>query len=109
MAASVTVNHKWVAGDRKEVAATVTFDSSYPTGGLAVTLAQLGFRNRVVGIFAGGARDASGNRYDIDWNGSATAPKLIASRTNAINGPQQEVPNATNLSTFSVNIVAIGK
>lgn len=109
MAATVVVNSKWVAGDRKEVQATVTFDASYPTGGLAVTLAQLGFRNRVTGIIAGGARDGSGNRYDIDWNGSATAPKLIASRTNAINGPQQEVPNATNLSTFSVGIIAVGK
>lgn len=109
MAAAVAIGDFWADGARDNRAVSVTFDASYPTGGLPVTLAQLRLNNSVTHIGHGIARDGSGNAYHVQWNGSVRSPKLIVSRTNAINGPLQEVPNATDLSAFTSRHIVIGK
>ena len=45
MALTVNVVRSFVVGDHRETVADVTFDSSYTTGGLAITAAQLNLSN----------------------------------------------------------------
>lgn len=103
MAASVSiVTGPEVPGNRKFVTATVTFDSSYATGGEAITASSLGL-DRLDFIWA-----VTQDGYIPSWNGSTTAPKikLFESLTTA-NG-LQEVASTTNVSTVVVRIFAFG-
>ena len=80
MAASSSIT--WaseVPGTRREVRGTITFDSSYATGGEAVTLAQLGLTR-------------------LDW--------LSVETTDG--APLAEVPSTTNVSTVVVRFHATG-
>jgi hypothetical protein len=71
MAASVAVT--WgpeVPGNRKVVHGTVTFDSSYPTGGEAVSLADLGL-SRLDWLEC-----LTSDGFVPAWDGSTSAPKI---------------------------------
>jgi hypothetical protein len=106
MAASVSINvGPEVPGSRKEVFGVVTFDSSYPTGGEAISVADLGF-TRLDWL------DVSAtNGYHPAWDGSLTAPKIkvfYADYNAESDGALIEVPNTTDLSTVTVRFRATG-
>lgn len=72
MALTYTKKRDYVTGDVKVWIGSVTFDSSLASGGESVDLTQLGFSQ----VFSIVAAPTAG--YVFDWDGSATAPKLVA-------------------------------
>jgi hypothetical protein len=103
MAASVSITlGPEVPGSRKEVYGTITFDSSYATGGEAVTLAQLGV-NRLDWLMVN-----AGAGYLPVWDGSTTTPKVLLYRQTAATGALVEVPSTTDVSTVTVRFKALG-
>lgn len=99
MAASISVTYgPEVPGNRKVVHGTVTFDSSYPTGGEAVTLADLGL-SRLDWL-----ETLTTDGYLPAWDGSTSAPKikLFDTTTGA------EETNGTNVSTVVARFRATG-
>jgi len=105
MAASVAITFgPEVPGSRKEVRGVVTFDSSYPTGGEAVSLADLGL-NRLDWL---DVTTVNGNVPA--WDGSTSAPKikLYWVDTTTDGAPLAEVPSATDVSATTVRFHAIG-
>jgi len=105
MAASVAITFgPEVPGSRKEVRGVVTFDSSYPTGGEAVSLADLGL-NRLDWL---DVTTVNGNVPA--WDGSTSAPKikLFWVDTTTDGAPLAEVPSTTNVSATTVRFHAIG-
>ncbi len=102
MAATVARNASFqtVVGDLRVAQADVTFDTSYPTGGLAVTAAQLGLTNvyaAVAQVKTAGVGSVTAVSYDV-----ANA-KLLAFTAAA------QVANATDLSAVSATVTAFGK
>lgn len=94
-------------GKQRSVAGSVTFDSSYPTGGEAFTAADLGLT--FLSSFEVEIDATAG--YVPVWNRSTTAPKLMAfygDNNNAADGPLIEVPNTTNIATAVARFVAYG-
>lgn len=73
---------------------SITFDSSYPTGGEALSLASLGFSRQVFSVVAGPTTTGHVGVWDL----SKTAPKLLAF-IGAGSAALAEVSNGTNLST----------
>jgi len=103
MAASVSITTgPEVPGNRKMVVGVVTLDSSYATGGEAVTLAQLGLsRLDFLSVTAGIG-------YLPTWNGSVTAPTILVYRQTAATGALVEVPSTTDMSATTVRFIAFG-
>lgn len=105
MALTFTLDDRQLVGNKRQVAGTVTFDSSYATGGETFTAADLGLSS----ITDVSIEDASG--YNIFWNRSTTAPTLQVfqgDNTNVAAAPGIQVPNATNLSTLTTRIKVTG-
>jgi len=106
MAASVTVlTGPEVPGNRKMVTGTVAFDSSYPTGGEAVALADLGL-SRLDWLTA-----ISTDGMHTVWDGSSTDPKIqlfYADYDAAANGALIEVPNGSNTTGRVARFIAFG-
>ena len=103
MAATTTINTgPEVPGNRKITTATVTFDSSYATGGEAIALADLGLLRLDHLVVDAGAG------YLAKWDGSTTAPKILLYRQTAATSALVEVPNTTDMSAISVKVLALG-
>lgn len=103
MAATTTINTgPEVPGNRKITTATVTFDSSYATGGEAITLIDLGLLRLDHLVVDAGAG------YLAKWDGSTTAPKILLYRQTAATSALVEVPSTTDVSTISVKVLALG-
>jgi len=103
MAASVAISiGPEVPGTRKEVFGVITFDSSYPTGGESVTLAQLGL-NRLDWLELN-----AGIGYLPTWDGSTSDPKVLLYRQTAATGAFVQVPNTTDMSATTVRFKATG-
>jgi hypothetical protein len=105
MAATVSVvTGPEVPGNRKFVTATVTFDSSYVTGGEAITASSLGL-DRLDFIWA-----VTQDGYVPSWNGSTTAPKikLYWVDTTTDGAALAEVASTTDVSTVVARIFAFG-
>lgn len=106
MAASVSITlGPEVPGSRKEVYGTVTFDSSYPTGGEAVSLADLGL-SRLDWLSVEGT-----DGHVPAWNGSATAPKIklfVADYDDTGKSPLAEVTNGGNTTGVVARFRAVG-
>ena len=105
MAASVSiVTGPEVPGNRKFVTATVTFDSSYATGGEAISLTSLGL-NRLDFLWA-----VTSDGYVPAWDGSTTNPKieLFWVDTTTDGAALAEVPSTTNVATVVARIFAFG-
>lgn len=101
MAATVSVTDRFVQGNKQVRFGTVTFDSSYPTGGEAVTAAQLGLTKvqRVIPTIKtiGGTVNVANVTYD------ATNSKFkVYDETPA------EVADTSDLSTLSIDFTAVG-
>lgn len=103
MAASVSITTgPEVPGSRKEVVGVITFDSSYATGGEAVTLAELGLSRLDYLVVTAGIG------YLPTWDGSLTTPKVLLYRQTAATGAFAEVPSETDMSATTVRFLAIG-
>ena len=103
MAASVSITTgPEVPGSRKEVVGVITLDSSYVTGGEAVTLAQLGLSRLDYLVVTAGVG------YLPTWDGSLTSPKILVYRQTAVTGAFAEVPATTDVSAVTVRFLAIG-
>lgn len=106
MALTISTHYPERIGRKKVVRGTMTFDSSYATGGLAFTPKDLG----MVTVEEVRAFPSSSGYVGV-WNRSVTAPKMQAfygDNNNAADGPLIEVPAATNISTVTVQFEAIG-
>jgi hypothetical protein len=103
MAASVSISYgPEVAGNRKTVIGVITLDSSYATGGEAVTLAQLGLtRLDYLQLNAGVG-------YLPTWDGSTDSPKVLVYRQTAATGAFVEVPSTTDMSATTIRFNATG-
>ena len=99
--ATPSVRQSW--GSVFAVPATVAFDSSYPTGGEAITAAQFGLAaiDDVIVTNGGG--------YVVSYIPS-TGKLLVryADYDAVADGALVEVPNATNLSALTVRVIVIG-
>lgn len=105
MAATVSVTYgPEVPGNRKVVHGTVTFDSSYPTGGEDVTLADLGL-NRLDWL-----ETLTTDGFVPAWDGSVSAPKikLFWVDTTTDGAALAEVVSTTNVATTVVRFRATG-
>ena len=101
MALTVTeVSRNQGPGNRMEVIATVTFDSSYATGGESLTPASLGFQTfDYVGLTTSG-----GYVFEYDHANS----KVKAYWPEADGAAMAEVASTTDLSAITCRIRAIG-
>ena len=107
MAASVSITTgPEVPGSRKEVVGVITFDSSYVTGGEAVTLAQLGLSRLDYLIVTA----VNGNIPA--WDGSTSSPKIklfwVPLDSAESKTPLEEVASTTNVSATTARFLAIG-
>lgn len=106
MALTFALDDRQLVGNKRQVSGTVTFDSSYVTGGEPFTAADLGL-TAITNFEA----QPSSVGYVATWDRSTSAPKLIAlygDNNNAADGPLIEVPNATNIATSVHRFVATG-
>lgn len=99
-----------IEGNKKVKVRTITFDSSYPTGGEALTASTLGFRKveevRPHGVF----RNTDGT-LAVPVSYDHTNSKLLAYQYNGASaGVAQllEVANTTDLSAFSGRVTVVG-
>jgi len=89
-----------VAGNKRRTIGTVTFDTSYPTGGEAVTANQVGMGKIEQFLIAFPVSSTPAIRAaDYDY----TNDKLRVYGENFA-----EIANATDLSTFSCKFEAVG-
>ena len=105
MATSVSITTgPEVPGSRMEVTGVITFDSSYVTGGEAVTLAQLGLSRLDYLIVTA----VNGNIPA--WDGSTSSPKikLFWVDTTTDGAPMAEVVSTTDVSSTTARFLAIG-
>lgn len=112
MAVTVTANYPERIGRKKVVTGTITFDSSYPTGGESVTVAQLGL-TQLQNLEVRPGLGSSTTGYVPVWatGRSVTSPAvqvLMGDNNNASDGPLIEVANTTDLSALVVDFVATG-
>lgn len=101
MAATVTIRKRTKYLGMYAVIADVALDSSYPTGGEAVTASQFGLQALQFVL----PSTAAGYMFEFDHtNGKikAVAP------TSAAAGAGTEVANTTNLSAVTVRVLAMG-
>ena len=93
-------------GARYEVVVPITLDSSYPTGGYAVTGTSLGLPCGLIDTIDCNTSPDSG--YDVRYN--YTTGNIQAFATGASSGAAlAEVTNATNLSTVTATAVVHGR
>lgn len=90
-----------VEGARRYSVANVTFDSSYPTGGEAITAAQLGLNSVAFAICNVKAVGGTVNVANVYYN-RATAKLMVFDETPA------QVASAADLSSLEVQVVAFG-
>lgn len=92
------------AGKKRQVVTEVTLDSSYPTGGEAITAAQLGLSKVDVAI----CETNTGHIAQYD-KANAKIKMYYADYDAVADGALIQVPNATDLSAVVVTVVAYGK
>lgn len=97
MALAVSIIDSVVEGNKRIVTADVTFDSSYPTGGEAVTLSTLGL-NSILFVQMPGAKVANLLQYDYAAN------KILA----YVSSTGSQVANTTDLSAVSFRARFVG-
>lgn len=86
-------------GDRKVWFGTITFDSSYPTGGELLVPADFGFDVQVDAVISLGSQ--LGNRY-VAWDPSTDKLRLYTALGT-------EAGNTTDQSTIVVAVMVIGR
>jgi hypothetical protein len=116
MGVTVTVIDKYSIGDRYEVIADVTFDSTYPAGGEAVTAANFGLDLEIKHIACGLARDPDTHdkAFSVDFDSAASKLILFASDdNNAADSPLLELSGLstpiTDASAYTARVVVKGR
>lgn len=125
MALTIGTPTRYSVGGRFQTSTPITFDSSYPTGGYAVTGQQLGLQaglidNIVCAQPSGGyvptynASTGSIQVFDPTSAHTHTENTAASYTQNATTGaatpsPAAEVPNATNVSTVSCTVICTGR
>jgi hypothetical protein len=104
MALTFTKQYFGVVGDRKCWRGTVTFDSSYPTGGEAVTAANFEFTLGIETVIIG-SNDEAG--VSARWDSANSKIKLFDE--NDTSGIEAEFANAGDASGNVVTLEAYGK
>lgn len=99
-----TAGKRFVIGDRRLVLAEVTFDSSYPTGGEAVTAADFGLDTQIDTVIPS-QPVTPGKKVAYDHENS----KLVVYAEDATSGVHAEAASASDQSTLSVRVTVIGK
>lgn len=106
MALSVSIIKSNSVGVQRMTLATVTFDSSYPTGGEALVAADFGLTKIEAVIPAGPARSSTPEALPVSFD--AANDKLLAFRVDQADDVFEQVPDTTNLSAYSVVLMALG-
>lgn len=103
MAAVVTVKQRRKFGNGFAVIADVAMDSSYPTGGEAVTARQFGLEvfDFVLGAPSGG--------YVPEFDHASKKLKVYyGDNDKASDGPLIQIPDKTDIATVVFRVVAFG-
>ena len=106
MALTHTADAPDIVSGERVVRGTITFDSSYATGGETFDIVNIGLTMLSHLTFAVGT-----SGYVPVWNRSTSAPEAQAfygDNNNASDGPLIEVPSTTDLSAVTVGYTAIG-
>lgn len=111
MAVAVTVLRNELAGTRRLVSGTVTFDASYNTGGEALAPSLLGmYQFDSLSLEPAGV-DAT-HAFVAQWNGQQGATSTVkvyqGDNANAAAAPLVEVPATTNLAALTMAFSARG-
>lgn len=101
MALSTTITRTGIMGDQRSVFGTITFDSSYPTGGEAFDKASIGLV-RLDWLSFNQGEDG----FVFHWD--ATNAKIIVYESGTASAALDEQDNATDLSAVVVEFLAIG-
>jgi hypothetical protein len=99
----------YTLGNKKKRTVTITFDSSYPTGGEALTAGDLGVSGRtLIEVIPHGAFRNTDATLGIVVSYDHTNSKLVAYWGNAgsVSG-MPEVANTTDLSTYSGRVSVV--
>lgn len=111
MAVTVTEVKRGVMGDLKYLIADITFDSSYPTNGEALTQATLGFTTiyHSSGAVAHAASQNPDGAVIVKYVPSTEKLQAFWDDDPTGNADYIEVDNATDLSAYSVRMMFFGK
>lgn len=94
-----------VVGDLKLKFVRVTFDSSYPTGGEAITPANFGM-TRIIFVSVGAISDVATKH--VRWVEAAGAHLLQIMVEDGTSGISAEAANASDQSAVDANIMVFG-
>jgi hypothetical protein len=83
----------------------VTLDNSYPTGGEAVTAAQCQLASITSAIVM---QDAGADTNSVRATWDHTNLKIMCWRTDQVDDFQEQIPNATDLSTVTLYMWVVG-
>lgn len=89
--------------DNETQIVNITFDSSYPTGGEALTAAELGLHS-ILGCVIGGINAV---RYHAGWD--QANKKLMLYQEDGTSGIEAQVANASDQSAVTVTCLFVGK
>lgn len=103
MALTISKTRSGVVGDLRYFAGTVTFDSSYPTGGEAITPANFWMTNSLVSVIVNPADDAG---VEVKWAPSTS--KLLVFVEDNVSGISAEAGNGTDQSGVVVPVFVLG-
>lgn len=101
MTKTVSVDSKWVAGNKRYSRATVDI-TSYTSGGEPITAAELGLKS-----FEHLEAHTTENGFLGQWNDSTTSAKILAYEAGADGAALDEAADTTDIGT--VEVVAFGK
>ena len=103
MAIAISNTDATVFGDRKVLFATVTFDSSYPTGGEAIAATDFGGQLEQIDFIIPGAPSLDDEAINgVIWD--RTNSKLLV-----VDAAGAQEGNTTDLSSTTVEIMVVGK
>lgn len=121
MALTFSQKHNTVVGNKRMTVTAVTFDSSYPTGGEAVTAADFGLvvldivlvqppSGFFVEFDSANSKlvvrhSTAGHTHTENTAGTYTQNATTAANTSAAGS---EVPNAASLATLTCTVLALG-
>lgn len=110
MGLTYSVDQPEVYGRHRRVRGTLTFDSSYPTGGEAFAPTSVGLVQLTELVVRPGI-GASTVGYVPTWDRSVSAPKVLVmmgDNNNASDGPLIQVADTTDLSALVIPFEAVG-
>jgi hypothetical protein len=105
MALTFTESTRFVVGDRVAVSGKVTFDSSYPTGGEAVTASLFGLPGGSISHIVLGVPDVV--TKNVRWDRANS--KLLVVVEDGTSGIEAEAANASDQSAVDVEVLVFGK